>query len=143
MTKGDGMLVTDSYNKIVDCEERPYSIMGEPVLAFALAGTAKARTVLEYALGEGVEITSALDTDDYFSAIIVTKRSAYYVNKEEEGPQLSILEIDEGMPMCCGTGSKIATHFLLHTQCDPMDAVVQAVKSDVFSGGELVRWSRP
>lgn len=142
MTKADGTLVSDTYSKIVDCEDEEYTIQGERVLAFALSGVAKARSILAYALAEGITVASALDTDDFFSAIVVTEDRAYHVSKDEETAQLSILGIEEGEPFCCGTGGKIAHHYLLHYEVDPVDAVVQAIKSDVFSGGEVERWSR-
>lgn len=142
MTKPDGTLVSDTYSKIVNCEELDYTIQGEPVLAFALSGVAKARSVLAYALAEGITVASALDTDDFFSAIVVTEDRAYYVSKDEDSAQLSLLAIEEDEPFTCGTGGKIAHHFLLHYEADPVEAVVQAIKSDVFSGGEVERWSR-
>lgn len=142
MTKPDGTLVSDTYSKIVNCEDEEYTIQGEKVLAFALAGVAKARSILAYALAEGITVASALDTDDYFSSIVVTEERAYYVSKDEESAQLSLLAIEEGEPFTCGTGGKVAHHYLLHYDYDPVEAVVQAIKSDVFSGGEVERWSR-
>lgn len=142
MTKPDGTLVSDTYSKIVNCEDEDYTVQGEKVLAFALSGVAKARSVLAYALAEGVTVASALDTDDFFSSIVVTEERAYYISKDEESAQLSLLAIEEGEVFTCGTGGKIAHHFLLHYGADPTEAVVQAIKSDVFSGGEVERWSR-
>ena len=142
MTRGT-QLVTDSFNKIVDCSERSYSMQGEKVLAFALAGYLSEKSVLEYALGEGLFVTSSLDTPNTFSAIIVTERPAWSVAKpEEESPILDFVEIPDGCPWAIGSGGSVALHYLTSTDCDPLDAVVQAMKTDTASGGETTRWSR-
>lgn len=142
MTRGN-QLVTDNFPKIVDCEERSYSMQGEKVLAFALAGYLSEKAVLEYALGEGLLVTSSLDTPNTFSAIIVTERTAWFVAKaEEESPILDFVEIPDDCPWAIGSGGNVALHYLTSTACDPLDAVVQAMKTDTGSGGETMRWSK-
>lgn len=142
MTRGT-QLVTDTFNKIVDCEDRSYSMQGEKVLAFALAGYLSEKAILEYALGEGLFISSSLDTPNTFSAIIVTERTAWHVAKpKEDSPVLDFVEIPAECPWAIGSGGAIALHFLTSTDCDPVEAVVQAIKTDTGSGGEITRWSR-
>lgn len=142
MTRGT-QIVTDNYQKIVDCEDRDYSIQGERVLAFALAGYLSEKAVLEYALGEGLFVSSSLDTPATFSAIVVTEESAWFVAKaEEDSPVLDFIQIPDDCPWAIGSGGNIALHFLTSTSCDPLEAVVQAVKTDSGSGGEITRWSR-
>ena len=142
MTRGN-QLVTDNFPKIVDCEERSYSMQGEKVLAFALAGYLSEKAVLEYALGEGLLVTSSLDTPNTFSAIIVTERTAWFVAKaEKESPILDFVEIPDDCPWAIGSGDNVALHYLTSTSCDPLDAVVQAMKTDTGSGGETMRWSK-
>lgn len=138
----DGTLVCDNYPKIVDCAEKDFKLNGEKVLAYGFSGFLKAKEVFEYALGEGVNVTSSLDTDDDFSCIVVTEKNAFLVSKHDEGTVLSFIHISENVPMACGSGRKVALHYLTHKDCDPLDAVSEAVKSDLYSGGETMRWAR-
>lgn len=138
----DGRLVCDNYPKIVDCEEFDFKVNGEKVLAYGFAGYLKAKEVFEYALGEGINVTSSLDSDDDFSCIVVTENNAYLISKDDEKPNLSFIHIPEDVPMACGSGRAIAIHYLQTRDCDPLDAVSEAMKTDLYSGGEILRWSR-
>lgn len=127
---------------MIDCENKNFSLNGEKVLAYGFAGILKGKEVFEYALEEGINVTSSLDSDDDFSCIVVTERNAYHISKLEEGPGIAFIHIPDDVPFACGSGRSIALHFLTTTNCDPVDAVVEATKTDLYSGGEIMRWSR-
>lgn len=137
-----GTLVCDNFPKIIDCEDKKYTFNGEKVLAYGFAGVLKGKEIFEYALSEGLNVTSSLDTDDDFSCITVTEKNAYHISKMEEGSGLSFIHIPDGVPFAVGSGRTVALHFLTTTDCDPLDAVTEAMKTDLYSGGETMRWSR-
>lgn len=141
MTAG-GNIVTDKLEKIFDVSDRGYTVLGEKVLAYGLAGYLRAKLVLEYCMEEGLKVTSSIDTDDQFSAIIVCEKRTFVVSKDEESAQLDFIEVPDGIPTAVGSGRVIATHVLQDDKADPLDAVVAAMKSDVGSGGETMRWTK-
>lgn len=137
-----GRLVCDNFPKIIDCEKKKFTLNGEKVLAYGFAGVLKGKEVFEYALEEGLNVTSALDSDDDFSCIVITERNAYHISKNEESTGLSFIHIPDGMSFAVGSGSVVAQHYLTSTNCDPLDAVTEAMKTDLYSGGQTMRWSR-
>lgn len=141
MTAGSN-IITDSFEKIFDVADRGYTVLGENVLAYGFAGFVRAKLVLEYCMEEGLNVTSSIDTDDNFSAIVVCEKRTFVVSKDEETAQLDFMEVPDGIPTAIGSGKVIATHYLHATDCDPLDAVVAAMKSDVGSGGETMRWTK-
>ena len=137
-----GRLVCDNFPKIIDCEKKKFTLNGEKVLAYGFAGVLKGKEVFEYALEEGLNVTSALDSDDDFSCIVITERNAYHISKNEESTGLSFIHIPDDVPFAVGSGSVVAQHYLTSTNCDPLDAVTEAMKTDLYSGGQTMRWSR-
>src|ERR1051326_1733511 len=137
MTNGTRLL-SDTYNKICPTEGREYLIQGKKVLAYAMAGMAESRLVLERALEEGLDVLSGIESDDDFSAIVVTEDTAYLVDKDAEEHSFKIIEIFDGQPYSIGSGSVVANHFL-QKGGEPLDAVVEAIKTDIGSGGDVFR----
>lgn len=84
---------------------------------------------------------STLDSKDDFAAIVVTKETAYLVDKNEEESSFTIVEIPEDNHYALGSGNIVA-NYILAKGGDPVDAVVAAMTTDLGSGGDVVRWSR-
>lgn len=116
------------------------SILGQKVLAFALAGNASSQLVLKAVLAEGLDVLSTLDSKDDFQAIVVTKESAYLVSKDEEESCFGIIEIGEEA-YAMGSGSIVAS-YILQKGGDPVDAVAAAMTTDLGTGGDIIRWTR-
>lgn len=132
-------LKSDSFKKIFHPKDS--TILGQPVLAYALAGNASSQLVLKAVLEEGLDVLSTLDTQDDFGAIVVTKESAYLVGKDEKESSFTIVELPEGNHYALGSGSVVA-NYVLTKGGDPVDAVIAAMSTDLGSGGDVIRWSR-
>jgi hypothetical protein len=132
-------LKSDRFKKIFTPKDS--TILGQKVLAYALAGDASSQLVLKAVLAEGLDVLSTLESEDDFQAIVVTEESAYLVNKDSEKSCFGILEIYEDNHMALGSGSTVA-NYILQKGGDPVDAVVAAMSTDLGSGGDVVRWTR-
>ncbi len=141
MTTGTSIM-TDSFNKIFDVQGMGYTVEGDEVLAFGLAGFLSAKATLEYCMKEGLKVTSAIDSEEGFAALVVCRNTTWFIAKDEEAPNLSFIEIPEGIHWAIGSGKAIANHYLHTTGCDPLDAVIEACKTDTGSGGQVTRWER-
>lgn len=132
-------LKSDKYKKIFTPANA--TILGQKVLAYALAGNASSQLVLKAVLEEGLDVLSTLDSKDDFAAIVVTKETAYLVDKSEDESSFTIVEIPEDNHYALGSGNIVA-NYILAKGGDPVDAVVAAMSTDLGSGGDVVRWSR-
>lgn len=130
-------IVSDACRKIHRVEKQDLMIEGEKVLAFALAGTVSSTLVLKRILAseEGLLAGTGVDTDDSFSAIVVTPTTVYMASKGEESPNIDVWDWYD-QPASIGSGSAIASHFLT-TGATAIEAVEEAIKTDTGSGGEL------
>jgi len=132
-------LKSDRFKKIFTPKDS--TILGQKVLAYALAGDASSQLVLKAVLAEGLDVLSTLESEDDFQAIVVTEESAYLVNKDSEKSCFGILEIYEDNHFALGSGSTVA-NYILAKGGDPVDAVAAAMSTDLGSGGDIVRWTR-
>lgn len=132
-------LKSDKYKKIFTPASS--TILGQKVMAYALAGNASSQLVLKAVLEEGLDVLSTLDSKDDFAAIVVTKETAYLVDKNEEESSFTIVEVPEDNHYALGSGNIVA-NYILAKGGDPVDAVVAAMSTDLGSGGDVVRWSR-
>lgn len=136
----DGLqLKSDRFKKIFHPENG--TILGEKVLAFGLAGSASSQSVFKVVLAEGLDVLSTLDSKDDFSAIVVTEKTAYLVDKDGEESSFTIIDLGDETPYAIGSGSVVAS-YILNKGGDPVDAVVAAMSTDLGSGGDVVRWTR-
>lgn len=135
-------LVSRSYKKVFDVEGEGLTILGEEVLAYAVAGFVRSRLVLHRLLQEGVDTTTVLETGDDFGAIVVTPTTAYHVDKDGQDTLLNLIEIFEGEHYAIGSGKTVANHVLMRGG-DPLEAVIEAAKTDIGTGGETYRYARP
>mgnify|MGYP000921085906 CR=1 FL=1 len=131
----------DNYQKITEIVGKEATILGEQVLAYALAGSVAGKVVLEAILEEGLDAYSTLDTEDDFQAICVTGKSAYMVNKDKDKNVFQIFRIPEDMHYSIGSGAAVA-NYILSKGGDPVDAIVGAISTDMGSGGDVTRWER-
>ena len=132
-------LKSDKFRKIFTPKDS--SIMGQKVLAYALAGNASSQLVLKAVLEEGLDVLSTLDTKDDFSAIVVTQDTAFLVDKDVKETSFTIVELPEGNHYSIGSGHQVA-NYVLSKGGDPADAVAAAMTTDLGTGGEIVRWER-
>lgn len=92
-------------------------------------------------LQEGLDVLSTLDTKDDFSAIVVTKDTAFLVDKNEDDNTFIIIEFNDDTHYALGSGNQVA-NYMLSRGGDPVDAVAAAMTTDLGSGGDIIRWSR-
>ncbi len=84
---------------------------------------------------------STLDSKDDFSAIVVTKETAFLVDKDADESSFTIIELGEETPYALGSGQVVA-NYILNKGGDPVDAVAAAMSTDLGSGGDIIRWCR-
>lgn len=137
-----GSVMTDNFPKIFDVSDKEHTILGKKVLAYGLAGFVHSRLMLDSILAEGVQIGSTLDTDDEFTSIIVTVDGAYYLGKDDDNPNLRIIEIPKDVPWSIGSGAAIA-NYVMYRGGDAVKAVTEACTVDPSSGGDVYVWSGP
>lgn len=132
-------LKSDKFKKIFTPQDS--TILGQKVLAYALAGNASSQLVLKTVLQEGLDVLSTLDTKDDFSAIVVTKDTAFLVDKNEDDNSFTIIEFNDDTHYALGSGNQVA-NYVLSKGGDPVDAVAAAMATDLGTGGDIIRWSR-
>jgi hypothetical protein len=137
-----GAVMTDNFQKIFDVSDKEYTVCGKHVLAYALSGYVHSRLMLDSILQEGIQVGSTLDTDDDFSSIIVTDSVAYNVSKDEDNPNLRIIEIPPEVHWAIGSGASVA-NYVMYRGGDAVKSVIEACTVDPNSGGEVDVWQYP
>lgn len=140
-TNSQGKVISENFGKIFDVEGKGYTLNGYNVRAYALAGFVFSRLSFDAVLEQGLQVGSTLDTDDDFSAIVVTEGASYAVSKEDDNPNIRIIEIPDGVYWAIGSGADIA-RYVMQTGGDAVKAVIEACKVDVSSGGEVDVWQK-
>lgn len=140
-TNGSGRLISDNFQKIFDVEGKGYTLCGEAVRAYALSGYVFSRLTFDAALEQGIQVGSTLDTDDDFSAIVITESRSYAVSKEDDNSNIRIIEIPSDVYWAIGSGADVA-RYVMQVGGDPVKAVIEACKVDVASGGEVDVWQK-
>lgn len=136
-----GKIWSDNFQKIFDVEDKEYSLCEHKVLAYAVAGFVHSRLAVDSILEQGVLVGSTLDTDDDFQALVVTSGPVYALSKEDDSPNLRIIEIPDGVHWALGSGSDVAG-YVMSIGGDAAKAVVEACKIDTGSGGGVDVWQR-
>lgn len=137
-----GAIMSDNFQKIFDVSDKDYKVCGKKVLAYALAGYVYSRLMLDAVLEEGIHVGSTLDTDDEFSSIIITEGGAYAIGKDEDSPNLRIIEIPPNVHWAIGSGASVA-NYVMYRGGDAVKAVVEACTVDPSSGGDVDVWTGP
>lgn len=141
VTMSTGKVISRDFKKIFTPEGCLFQ--NEVVLAYGLAGDAHARLVLERLMAEegGLLAGDNVESEDDFEALIVCEEKVFYVEKSSDKPAVRALEIDPSGYWAVGSGSTIATYLLLKG-ASLQDALLEAIESDVFSGGEITVWEK-
>lgn len=115
---------------------------GVKVVAFGLAGQAKAAEFIKEYLRKGVDYKSRVGHDDEleFEAILITEKHncflwSVYANKEKRNEEQFLLPLDP--PVATGSGKRFAIAIMSIGKSAEM-AMKATIKLDVFSGGEPV-----
>lgn len=137
-----GSVSADNFPKIFDVSDKEYYCCGHRVLAYALAGMASSRLILDRILAEGLDIGGTLETDDDFTAIVVTEGGSFTLNKVDESPHIGIIEIPADVPWAIGSGGSVA-RYVMFRGGDAVKAVVEASTVDMGTGGDVIVWSGP
>ena len=135
-------VMSDNFPKIFDVSDRDYHLLNKKVQAYGLAGFVHSRLILDSILEEGIQIGSTLDTDDEFTAIVITDGGNFHVGKSDDSPNIRIIEIPDNVPWAIGSGSQVAS-YVMYRGGDAVKAVVEACTVDPSSGGEVEVWRSP
>lgn len=148
MTSGN-MIHPAAFKKIhvPDDATEYWEANGVKVIAFGLAGQAKAVEFIKEYLRKGVDYKSRVEHSDEldFEVLLITEKHncflwSVYANKEKRGEEQFLLPLDP--PVATGSGKRFALSILSIGKSSEA-ALKATMKLDAFTGGEPVIFTPP
>lgn len=141
------MVMLSDHQKIFTPEPHQYwEIQGQKVLAFGICGDSQSLPYILEELEKGVTHKTRFNVDKLdFLVMAVTEQGVCWYWGVDIDPrrqhQINILSPNSG-PCSAGSGQTIA-HAVMGVTGDAVQAIVQAIRLDIYSGGDVQAWEFP
>lgn len=142
-TSGSSVIQTSFQKIFTPAEGKRWSIYGKRILAIAVCGEAAGIYELQAQLEKGIMFETKGKQDAWTSCIAVADDKSFFVLDGYGDRKNALFNLFPAMAkFAMGSGGDAANAYLAIGK-KAVDAVKQAIKLDVYSGGEVQTWEFP